>query len=121
MNNELNKTRKHILDGFLNNLEGIASKEYQQRVWIKGLGPECDDFVEAVCDFFDLGEYIFADPQGYGLSDKQLRLLIDFRDRFKVFADNNNFPEKFIDTPEWKKITEMAKDVLRAFNYHDIA
>jgi hypothetical protein len=27
-------------------------------------------------------------------------------------------PQLFIDTPEWGKIMEMAKEVLKAFNFH---
>lgn len=117
MHNDLNNPRKYILDGFLNNLKGIADKEYQERVWIKGLGPEHDNFTETVCDFFDLGEYIFANPEGYNITQEQHKLLLSFRDKFKAFADENDIPQKFIDTPEWKKITEMAKAVLEAFDY----
>lgn len=36
-----------------------------------------------------------------------------------MFSDNNNWPQKFIDTHQWNEITEMAKEVLKAFNYEE--
>lgn len=113
----MDNTRRKILDGFINNLQGISDKEYQKRVWIEGRGPECDSFVEAVCDFFDLGEYIFDNPQGYNLTDNQYKLLMKFRNEFRVFSDENDWPEEFIDTPKWEKIMNLAKEVLKSFNY----
>jgi hypothetical protein len=44
----------------------------------------------------------------------------ELRDEFRIFADENDFPEEFIDTPEWAIIMDMAKDVLKAFNYSKI-
>lgn len=117
MNNDIINARKQILDGFLNNLHGISNKEYQKRVWTEKRGPECDSFVEAVCDFFDLGEYIFNNPQGYNITDRQYKLLVKFRDEIQVFADDNDFPQEFINTPEWERIMNLAKEVLEAFNY----
>ena len=42
---------------------------------------------------------------------------VKFLNEFRTFADENNYPEEFIDTPEWARITEMAKEVLKAFDY----
>lgn len=109
--------RKQILDSFLDNLYRISDKEYQKRVWIKGQGPECHDFDEAVCDFFADGDPILKDYKSFELIESQYHLLKKFRDEFRIFADENDSPEEFIDTPGWNKITEMAKEVLKAFNY----
>ena len=87
---------------------------------MKGIGPECHDFDEAVNDFFGDGEPILESYQDYGLSQSQYRLLKKFHDEFRIFADKNDFPEEFIDTPEWTKITDSAKGVLKAFNYSKI-
>ncbi len=117
----IKKIRKQILDSFLENLAGISDKEYQKRVWIEGKGPECDDFDETVCDFFDLGEPIFDNYKGYGITDSQYLLLIKFRKELDAFLSGPNqihyLPREFIDIPEWKKIMEMAKEVLKAFHY----
>ena len=119
MNKDIVKIRKQILDSFLENLKGISDKEYQKRVWIKGHGPECDDFTETVCDFFDLGEYIFDNYKGYPITEQQQKLLDKFRKDFETFVDGKRpyLPEDFIDTPEWERIMNLAKEVLKAFNY----
>ena len=46
--------KKYILNEFLINISHISNKEYQRRIWIKGEGPECGDFDEAICPFSDL-------------------------------------------------------------------
>ena len=50
--------KKQILLGFIKIFTRISDKEYQQRVWIDGKGPECDDFDDTVCDFFGVGDSI---------------------------------------------------------------
>ncbi|NNM44025.1 MAG: hypothetical protein HKM07_06745 [Chlamydiae bacterium] len=115
---ELNKeAKKDILNGFIDILTRISSREFQKRVWIRGEGPECDSFDDVVCEFFGEDEAILAKYKDFGITDFQYQLLVKFRDAFRAFTDKNNYPEKFIDTPEWTRITEMAKEVLKAFNY----
>src|ERR1700722_19885773 len=109
--------RKEVVEEFLKNIYRISNKEYQKRIWIEGLGPECHDFDEAVNDFFGDGDPILENYKDYGLSQFQYRLLKKFREKFRIFADTNDFPEEFINTPEWAKIMSLAKDVLKAFNY----
>ncbi len=103
--------RKQILESFLENIEGISNKEYQKRVWIRGEGPEVDDFTETTCHFFEEGEGILEEYKGFNITNKQYKLLVRFRDRFDKFV------KEFIDTPEWAKIMDMAKNVLKAFIY----
>ncbi len=64
-----NEDRKYILNQFLRNIFHISEKEYQKRVWIRGEGPECDDFDETVCHFFDDGSPIIDNYQAYGITD----------------------------------------------------
>jgi hypothetical protein len=108
------KDRKQIMETFLSILDNISDKEYQKRVWIRGEGP---DFTETVCHFFDDGDPILNNYSFYGISEYQLQLLTNFRNTFEFFSDENDIPQLFIDSPEWVKIVEMAKDVLKAFNY----
>lgn len=109
--------RKQVIKEFLNNIHRISNKEYQKRVWIEGIGPECHDFDEAVNDFFGDGDPILKNYKDYGVSKNQYLILKKFHSKFRTFADEHDFPEIFIDTPEWDKIIDMAKDVLKAFNY----
>ncbi|NGX37736.1 MAG: hypothetical protein K1000chlam2_00898 [Chlamydiae bacterium] len=113
------KDRKQILANFLETIEGISDKEYQKRVWIRGEGPEVDDFTETVCHFFDDGDPILKKYKEYNIIEKQYRLLVQFRKEFESFVDGDRpyLPEEFIDTPEWKQIMSLAKNVLKAFDY----
>ncbi|MBF8262977.1 MAG: hypothetical protein HW387_642 [Parachlamydiales bacterium] len=109
--------RNYILSQFLRDISHISDKEYQTRIWIRGEGPECDDFDEAVCCYSSSAESIFEEYKAYGISDIQLHILKQFHEEFKKFWVDNDLPQLFIDTPEWTRITLMAKKVLEAFNY----
>lgn len=109
------KSKKQILVSFLETIEGISDKEYQKRVWIRGEGPEIDDFDETVNNFSDLGDPILEDYRNYEITEVQYHLLISFKNEFKAFYDEHDLPEEFIETQEWARIMEMAKEVLEAF------
>ena len=109
--------RKQILEGFLSDIADISNKEYQRRIWIHAEGPECDDFTEIVCRYSNASESIFEKYKEYGISDIQLYVLKKFHEEFRIFWIDNDLPQFFIDTPEWTKITLMAKEVLKAFGY----
>lgn len=112
--------RKQILNSVLETIEVISSKDYQIRIWIRGEGPEVDDFDETVCNFFQDGDGIIQHYQDFGLSNHQYKVLRNFRDAFREFCHGPRLiyylPEVFIDKPEWIKIMEMAKEVLKSFN-----
>ena len=115
-----NEVRKTILEGFLITVCIISDKSFQERIWIRGEGPEVDDFTETVCDFFDLGECIFDRYEEYNLTEQQQEILEAFRKKFETFVDWDDrpyLPQEFIDTPEWEEIMHMAKEVLKAFNF----
>jgi hypothetical protein len=111
------KDRKQILNSVLETIEGISDKEYQKRVWIRGAGPEVDDFDETCCNFFGDGDPILENYKEFGLTEAQYLVLKKFRDNFRAFSDENYWFPEFIDTPEWAKIMDLAKDVLKAFNF----
>ncbi len=111
--------KKQILDSFIRIVDHTTDKEYQKRVWIKNEGPECQAFDDAVCDFFDIGEPILNDYKNFGITELQYNLLSKLFQEFDSFLDTRKFyfPYEFIAKPEWKKITEMAEEVLKAFSY----
>jgi hypothetical protein len=111
------EAKKQILDGFIDIFTRIASKEYQKRIWINGKGPEVDDFDDTVNDFFIECGSILDNYKDFGITDSQYQILKKFRDQFRTFSDENNWPHEFIETPEWEKVTERAKEVLKAFDY----
>jgi len=112
-----NEVAKRLLNNLLEIIQDLSDKEYQKRIWIRGEGPEIDDFTEAVCRFFENGDPILSEYKRCGMTEGQKELLKRFQDKFKAFADDNYSLEEFIDTPEWTEITEMAKKVLEAFDY----
>ena len=116
----LRKEKKGVLNRFLETISIISDKTFQERIWIKGLGSECSDFDETICDFFDNGEDIMSNSNKYNISNSQYQLLLILCKRIKKFSDNT--PERLedkiiISDSEWYKIQEMAKEVLEAFNY----
>ncbi len=106
--------RKSILESILDTIKGISDKEYQRRVWIRGEGPEVDDFDET-CNFFCDVDPILEKYKDFRITENQYQILKKFRDEFRKFSDDNNLPQLFIDTPEWTRITLMAKKVLEVF------
>ena len=121
MNKDKANIRKKILDEFLCNLRIISDKSYQKRIWIETKGPEVHSFDNAVCDFFDLGEYIFDNYEGYNVTEQQQKILDEFRETFESFVDGDRpyLPEDFVDTPEWEQIINSARGVLKAFGYQN--
>jgi len=115
----LSKEQKsYILREFLRSISHLVDREYPRRVWILAEGPECQAYDDAVCDFFDQGNPIIENYKDYEITESQHHLLKHFRDEFRAFSsEHSDFPEEFIDTPEWEGIMKMAKEVLDAFNY----
>ncbi len=96
----------------------IADKEYQKRVWIRCEGPECYAYDDMCCDFFPACDSVIENYEHFGVTESQCNKLKKIRNEFEDFSDeHSDWPPEFIDTPEWEKITEMAKEVLKAFNY----
>lgn len=110
------KVGKQMLKNLLEIILDISDKEYQQRVWIRGEGPEVDDFTETACSFFDNGDPVLNAYKKCGITECQFQILKKFRDQFRAFYQKHAYESKFIDTPEWEKIMQMAKEVLHTFD-----
>lgn len=113
------ESNEQVLQSVLDTIRGISDKEYQQRVWIRGEGPEVDDFDESCCNLFGDGDPVVENYKDFNLTEVQYQILKNFLKDMKNFSKNNDFPEEFIDSPEWNEIIEMAKDVLQAFSYQE--
>lgn len=111
------ETRRNVTESLILTIANAADREYQNRVWIRGEGPECGDFSEFINIFFDTGEPVLENHKGYGLSDDQYRLLAGFAKELDAFLDftRGKWPQEFLRTPEWKKVMSMAKEVLQSF------
>lgn len=115
--------RERLLNNFLENIAGISDKQYQERVWVRAEGPECDDIDDSVGYFFDDGDPILEKYKEYGINDNQYEILMKLSKKLWDFsrAYGVHYPykstEKLISMPEWQEIRELAKEVLQAFNY----
>jgi hypothetical protein len=109
--------RENTLNDYIRLISHFQDKDYQTRIWIRGEGPECQGFDDAVCDFFDIGDPILEDYKDFEITEDQYKQLKKLRKKFQAFVDENDLPQEFIDTFDWEKIMEMAKNVLKAFNY----
>ena len=109
--------KQYALKEYLRNISNLQDKEYQSRIWIRGEGPECQAFDDAVCDFFDIGDPILEDYRDFGITEDQFKVLKKLREEFRIFADENDFPEEFISSLKWSEIMNLARNVLNAFNY----
>jgi len=116
----IDKDREGVLRRFLETIAEISDKNFQERIWIKGIGPECSSFEEAICDFFDDGEPILKNYKEFGITDKQYEEVIQLRNELEKYCDKTPeivYEEEILADPEWYKIQEMAKKVLEAFDY----
>src|SRR3990167_11005230 len=101
--------RKDILNFVLKKIANIADKGYQERVWIRGEGPECDDFTETVCCFFSDADPIIEKYKEFRITDVQCHFLKEFRDAFDIFCTRYHEIFEFIDSPEWNKLWKKLK------------
>ena len=106
-----------ILGNILEIVCDVSDKEYQRRIWIRGDGPEVDSFDDAVCDFFMESESVLERNKDFSLTNLQYQVLKKFHDEFENFPMRHDWPGDFIDTPEWEKIIDLAKEVLEGFQY----
>jgi hypothetical protein len=113
------KNRKKILSCVLETIEGVSSKGYQEMAWIRGEGPWVDAFDETVCNFFQEGDAVIEEKQEFKLTEDQFQKLKDFRNEFAAFCKHNHCIYEFIDSGEWTRIRELAKDVLQEFSNVD--
>lgn len=113
--------KKQILESFIENIAGISDEKYQERVWVRSEGSECDDIEDAVCDFFD-EDYILEKYKDFGITENQYELLMILYKKLRIFTDTfgvyspEKSTEKLIQLPQWQEIRETAKKVLEAFN-----
>jgi hypothetical protein len=119
MFNDVNMKNNKILISYLETISGIADREYQERVWIRGEGPECDDYTESICHFFDDGDPIISNYEGYEITKRQLDSLVKLREAVQDFNSSVRFElgPDFLYSAEWINITLMAQHVLQVFGY----
>ena len=120
----ISNIRKQILEEFLKNIGRLADEKYQERVWVRAEGPECNDIDDAICDFFDDGDPILEKYKDYEITISQLENIIKLYAKLRFFTDTYGVyweyksTAKLIKMPEWEEIRILARNVLQAFNFH---
>ncbi len=112
--------KQQILKCFLETVAEISDEDFQERIWVKGLGPECSSFEEAICHFFDDGEPILKNYKEFKITDKQYEEVIQLCDELQKYCDKVPVvvnDQEVLEDPEWGKIIKIAKEVLEAFDY----
>ena len=120
--NRTEESRANMLENVLCRILGVSDKAYQIRIWIEGKGPEWDDFDETTEYIISDGRDILKEYTLFNMTDEQHRCFKKFFSEYEAFCDgpaldHYYLPERFIDTPEWTAITELAKEVIKSFNY----
>ncbi|MDN3505883.1 MAG: hypothetical protein P0S96_01485 [Simkaniaceae bacterium] len=112
--------KQQILKNLIETISHAADKEYQKRVWLLGLGPECEDFDDFTDVVLHENAGVLKNHINFALSKEQYETLKQFQKELKNFSQTIALPYQppvFLDTSEWGKIMKMAKEVLAAFNY----
>jgi hypothetical protein len=103
----------------LSKIESVSDKEYQRKDWIPSEGRVSPKFDETAMYILEIGDSVLDEDQDYGLNDIQRYSLERFRNELLEFGlsiGRYHYVRDFIDTPEWTRVTEMAKDVLIVLN-----
>lgn len=115
--------REQILEEFLKIVVRLSDEQYQERVWVRAEGPECNDIDDTVNDFFDDGEPLFEKYQEYGIGEHQYEVLMKLHKKLRFFTDTYGvyYPNKstitLVRMPQWAEVRKTAQEVLKAFNF----
>ena len=115
--------KNEFVKDFLYVVDLISDKAYQERVWIRVEGPECDDLGETYNEFFPFVEVLLDREKNYFFTEMQHKLVVELRNKLDKFEDNcilskpYKTEEQLINLPEWQEIRDLAKKVCKSFNY----
>jgi len=101
-------------------LTEFSSQEFQERVWLRGEGPEVSSYEEAVNRFFDdyaADKLIDVEWRRAGLGRDKREKLASFRDALDAFnklLPNAPHPQEVLGKPEWRRVRAAARNALDA-------
>jgi hypothetical protein len=100
----------------------IADQEYQERVWLRGEGPQVDSWDEMICRFFDDYDgdnFVDNHMATAGLSECQQQSLRALRDALNAYSDrigDEYSLQAILNDPAWQDIRDgIAKETLHCF------
>jgi hypothetical protein len=104
----------------LDTTRNLADERYQERVWVRGEGPEVDSSTEALIrlmDDYDLATFIAEAADKAWISNEQLAALRRLDAALARYAadDQGGDDAARIASPEWRKTRKLAKATLESF------
>ena len=117
---------EEIVKGILSVIENISNAQLQQKTWVEGGGHPYAFFEETmhqVFDDYELAE-ILNNYENYGISNEQYKLLNKFYKLLNQYSHEKMSwlqtidPKEILKDPRWHVIQKIAKEVLKAFNFH---
>lgn len=103
-----------------NGVKEIASAEFQEKGWVKGEIHDYCSYIDTMCGLFDdslFDDFIDEQAKKFGLTDDQIQKLDQLRQAIRKFEKRYGGyedPSIIIKDPEWLKIRQIAKEVLKS-------
>jgi len=100
-------------------ISDLADARYQERVWVRGAGPEVDSMTETICRFFDDCDVDGFLPASRGaiLSADQQASLTTLRDTLDACHRQGKADDRWaIRQPGWSEIRRLAAEALHALS-----
>lgn len=96
-------------------LQQLSDTEYQERVWVRGEGPEVSSYTEVVCQLFDdtaLGDLLSSRLDEPVLSEELDSILLALS---KIFdeIDYKLDIQDILMHPEWNKVKRLSSKALK--------
>ena len=104
------------LDSIDELFDELSSREFQNRVWVQGDGPEISSYTELMCGLFNdysFDSFVEDSWQEFRLSDflrsklRQIKLLLTNYNKDDLLTD-----AQIVNDPKWLEIVEAAGEVL---------
>lgn len=114
----MNQIEKDIKNFLVSVIKEISDQEFQERIWLRGEGPEISSADELFCNFFDdiNIEEVMKNYKKYEISNSQLNLLQKLYKLMREYSDNSPItldPIVVLSDPKWQKIREFANEVYK--------
>lgn len=112
----MDQTTQNIKEFLIQLILELSDKEYQERVWLTGEGPEIGSAGEFLCNFFDdLNlEEIIENYKKYEIYNYQLESIKRLYKELQDYSDSipiTPIDREVLRDPRWGKIREFAKEV----------
>lgn len=111
---------KEIIENIHNKIVELSDLILQRKLWLNenndtGLISSYDELMCSLFDDFNFGEFVNETTSKIGLSDKSILQLDKLKDLLNNY-DKKKSDAEIISDPEWKKVVDQAKKVLKEWN-----